>query len=177
VDTSLDRSERFTRLWVTAQPAIATYVRAMVPDAALAEDLVQETAVTALHRFDDFRPEGDFRAWAVGIARNKVLHSRRSYARSPVCFEPDLAERISDRVAEKADELHAERLLLRECIDRVEGRGREVLRLRYSDDLKPGSIAERLAMTANNVRVMLSRLRRALERCVHERLSAGEATR
>jgi RNA polymerase sigma-70 factor (ECF subfamily) len=177
VDTDLDRSERFTRLWVTVQPAVSTFTRAMVPDASLAEDLVQETAITALRRFDDYRPGSDFRAWAIGIARNKALHAKRSFARSPLCFDATLSERVADRVAAMADQLDEERRALRECMGRVEGRGLEVLRLRYEDELKPSAIAEATKLTANNVRVMLSRLRRVLEECIQRRLTAEQGAR
>ena len=48
---------------------------------ALADDVVQEAAITAMRRFDSFEPGTDFRAWMSAIVRNTARNHRRSERR------------------------------------------------------------------------------------------------
>ena len=46
--------ERLTRLWLEAEPAVRAYVGASVRGFHDAEDVVQQVALTAARRFDEF---------------------------------------------------------------------------------------------------------------------------
>ena len=48
-----DRQIRFTKLWTEAQPAVADYVQAVVRDSHAAKDIVQNTAIVLLRKFDE----------------------------------------------------------------------------------------------------------------------------
>lgn len=65
--------ERFTRLWTAHQPAVSGYLNALVRDRLAAEDLLQETALTALRIFSEYDPQRPFVAWILGVARFKAL--------------------------------------------------------------------------------------------------------
>ena len=60
------------------------------------------------------------------------------------------------------------------CLKAVDMRSRELLNLRYVNDLSCAEIATRKSATTNAVRVALHRLRTALHRCIEERLVARE---
>ena len=74
------------RLLREYQDPIHRFLRAMVRDAAEAEDLCQEVMLRAIRNCGSFRGECSFRAWIYRIARNLALNhlaSHRVARRSP----------------------------------------------------------------------------------------------
>ena len=166
----MDSHEEFTRRWTEAQPIVAGYINAVVPDFQESEDLLQEVAVVLLRKFSEYDPQRPFVAWAIGVAKREVLMLRRRHARNFLCYHADLLERLSEAYEELAPELEDRSRALRECLRTVRGRASELLRLRYEDSLKPNEIAARVGMAVIAVRVMLSRTRAALRECVERKL-------
>jgi len=171
----LETHEHFTRLWTEAQPIVAAYLSALVPDFQEAEDLLQDVAVILLRKFPEYTPDRPFIRWAIGIAKYEVLNARRRHARSRLTYQPDLLDRISEAYEELAPELERRAAALRECLQEIQGRAREILRLRYEQSLKPGAIAEQLSIASLSVRVALTRTRAALRACIDRKLKLDQA--
>jgi len=129
--------EQFTRYWTSAQPAVASYLGALLPDFRDAEDLLQNVAVACLRKFADYDPQRPFTAWALGIARLEALSRRRTQARCRLLLRDDLLDQLSAVAEEIAPELERRSVALRECLKHVPNRATELLRLRYDSDLKP----------------------------------------
>ena len=70
----------FLALYDDAAPQVYRHLyRLCAGDAALAEDLTQETFVTAVGRFNEGRGADVSTPWLMGVARNKLLeHHRRA---------------------------------------------------------------------------------------------------
>lgn len=170
----MEREERFTRHWTQAQPVVAGFVGSMIPDFHQAEDLLQNVAVVLLRKFDEYDPARPFAAWALGIAKNEILSWRRAHARSFLSYHPELLEAVAAAYEEMSPELRLRVSALKHCLQDVEGRAWDVLRLRYEESLQPRDIASKLGLAAGNVRVILSRIRTALQGCVERRLSSQE---
>jgi RNA polymerase sigma-70 factor, ECF subfamily len=170
VQTNTDNQEQFTRMWTEAQPILAGYLYAVVPDFQEAEDLLQAVAVILLRKFPEYDPQRPFVGWAIGIAKREVLMARRRHARNRLFYQADLLERLADTCEELTPELEERSRALRECVRTLQGRAAELLRLRYQECLKFDVIAARVGMAAVAVRVMLSRTRAALRDCVERKL-------
>ncbi len=166
----MDNHEQFTRRWTEAQPIVAGYISAVVPDFQEAEDLLQDVAVILLRKFPEYDPQRPFVAWAIGVAKREVLMARRHHARSFLSYQADLLERIGEAYEELAPEFEDRSHALRECLRRVKGRAGELLRLRYEESLKPNAIATQVGIAVVAVRVMLSRTRTALRECIERKL-------
>jgi RNA polymerase sigma-70 factor (ECF subfamily) len=161
--------ERFARLWTRAQPLVSGYILGLIGDAHQAEDVLQNTAIVCLRKiaaYDESRP---FAAWAIGIARLEALASKRSVARSPLSFQSDLVDVITE-ACEGMAEREPDSAALHRCLEQVRGRAWDALKLRYDDDLEPTAIGERLGMAAGAVRVLLTRVRAGLRTCIERRL-------
>ena len=79
------------RLFDQVAPELARLAGRLAPDSASAEDLVQETFLTALERPGLYDPARPLLPWLLGILTHRAREARRSAARRP---EPDrLAER------------------------------------------------------------------------------------
>jgi RNA polymerase sigma-70 factor (ECF subfamily) len=63
------------------------------------------------------------------------------------------------------------RIALRTCLERVQGRRRQVLEMRYQDNMRVADIASNLGMSADGVSVMLHRIRNVLYECIQKQLA------
>ena len=176
-----DRDEdrpQLAALWEQARPAVFAYLTTTVYDFHRAEDLLQEVAVAIAGKFHTYDPQRSFLAWAIGIARNRTLLYFREQARDRQHFSEATLQNLSDAAAHMSHEDGSYRRdALRHCLGRIVGRRRRVLDLRYTGDESIASIASQLGMTANAVKIMLHRVRAALEECVERRLAQERVTR
>jgi RNA polymerase sigma-70 factor (ECF subfamily) len=163
--------EQFTRLWTDAQSSVLQYIHSVVRDATAAKDLLQSTALVLLRKFDDYDREKPFLPWALGVAKFQILAHRRDHARSRITFDSDLLDRYTDTWAEVAPGLSDEADALQTCIKQLSGRPKDIVRLRYFEDLRSPEIAQRLKLSAGNVRVTLQRVREQLRKCVEQQLN------
>jgi RNA polymerase sigma-70 factor, ECF subfamily len=160
--------ERFMRLWISTQPAVANYVHALVRDHGSARDVLQETALVIFRRFGEYDGTRPFIAWALGIARFQVIGMRRDAARSLVIFDDEVMEKLADSWADLAPVVSDRSVALESCIDRLAGHARQLIRLRYFDDLNAEQIAHRLGGNGASVRVTLQRIRQQLRTCIEK---------
>jgi RNA polymerase sigma-70 factor (ECF subfamily) len=75
-------TEAFSRLVDRHQQALRGFLRRACRDWALADDLAQETFLTAWSRLNRLSPGGNVRAWLCGIGYNKCLTALRSDRRA-----------------------------------------------------------------------------------------------
>lgn len=160
-------SEQLARQWTECQPVVGAYILSLLPDFHQAEDVLQQVAVLLVREFDKYDQSRPFLPWALGIARNVALKSRRDVARnSEHLLSEALIDQIQDAFQEQADKWGTLRKALRDCLRQQPQKILELLRWRYSNDLKPGDIAVKMDITSSSVRVMLFRAREVLRRCI-----------
>jgi RNA polymerase sigma-70 factor (ECF subfamily) len=167
---STSQARELSVLWTKAHPIVSAYLRASLRDFHRAEDMLQETAAVVAEKFTDYDPSRSFVAWALGVARNKVLHHLRTHSNDRHIFDEQTVREITDVYAELESEGSATSAALGICIDRVTGRPRKVLEMRYVRELTPAKIAAQTGMNANAVGVMLHRIRRSLRECIEKQL-------
>ena len=129
-----------------------------------AEDATARTFLAALRAIGTFRDEGaSFRAWLFRIARNTVANAHRSRARRRT--EP--IEAIADPPAPDADpaglSLRADDARrVRAALAQLPDERRQVVLLRFADDLSAREIGQVLDRSEGAVRVLLHRALREL---------------
>lgn len=77
----------FERLMRTYQPEVWRFLRHLVRDPALAEDLTQETFIRVYRRLGSFRHRAKFSTWLFQIARNAGIDALRSRNRGRALIE------------------------------------------------------------------------------------------
>jgi RNA polymerase sigma-70 factor (ECF subfamily) len=160
-------SEQLARHWTEAQPVVASFVLSLIPDFHQAEDVLQQVAVVLVREFDRFDASRPFLPWALGIARNTALKSRRDVARhSTLTLGEGVLDQIQLAFEENDEALVAVRKLLRHCLNEQPQKVLELLKWRYGHDLKPCEAAQRMGITSGAVRAMLHRAREALRKCI-----------
>jgi len=169
-----EQQVQFTQLWTEAQPAVGAYIRALVRDSHVAKDIVQNTALVLLRKFEQWDSNRDFLPWALGFAKFELLAYRRDAGRSRIVFNDTLLDAITESWPGVVAELDREQSALQECLETLAPKAREFVRLRFNDELKMPQVAEKVGSTAGAVRVAMMRIRRRLQDCVNRRLqSAG----
>nr|WP_261361771.1 sigma-70 family RNA polymerase sigma factor [Aeoliella straminimaris] len=159
------------QLFVVNQHRILGYLLTLVADRNIAEDLLQETAVTLLTKFDSFEQGTDFTAWACQVAYWKVKNYRRSCARSKILFSEKFIDKLSERTVEMGPTLDDRRKALDSCLERLDERDRAFLMARYEPDGSVARAGQTAGRTTQAAYKALQRLRRTLRDCVSLRLS------
>lgn len=164
-------SAGFETLWRACAAHVRAYIGAVLFDRSLRDDLLQNTAMAAFQKFDQYDPNRPFTSWAIGIARLEVLRARRSIARAKVVFDSEAVDKITAVYQAKIDEYDYRREALAKCLEHLPEEKRALLRLRYFESMPYPDIAAKLTCQEGAVRTMLCRLRAALDACIRRRLS------
>jgi len=130
----------------------------------VAEEIVQQTFVTAARRISSFRPDrGAFRAWLHGIARNRFAKYELKEVRRKRHESRGNAE------CSQKEDGHLQQLMVYETIAHLPIRYRLVLEAKYFDGLTVDEIAEAQGCTAKAVESCLSRARKKFSQ-IHKQL-------
>jgi RNA polymerase sigma-70 factor (ECF subfamily) len=167
-----ETTRQATRLWTLAQPTVSAYITSLVRDFRDRDDVLQETAVAVLESFDRYDPARSFVGWALGIARNQVGLYLRRRGRDRLLFDTEATEQLAVAFESITSEETHQLDHLRECLQLVQGRARQLCELRYRDDQKPAAIAAALGMSANAVAKALERIREQLRECIQRKAAA-----
>jgi RNA polymerase sigma-70 factor (ECF subfamily) len=175
------RREELERLIRMHQASIYRYLRYLGAEATLAEDLVQETFLATMRPNDRQPAHADdpaWPAWLRGIARNLFLVECRRRRISPLVSDGPALERAEAAwAAELGSEGDtAERLAaLRECLQALPARQREILDHRYAKHTARSEMARLFGMTEDGIKSLLRRIRAALALCIRKRLRATQS--
>ena len=167
--------EQFSRLLVGNQRRLYGFIFTLVQDYAKTDDILQDVAELLWKKFDSFELGTDFGAWAMRVARFKVLEWRRSQQQLVLPIE----EKLLSTLAAKAEQTQASADLgrqeaLEDCLQRLEPRDRELIHQRYyAKDTVP-RIAQQLGRTRDAVYKRLAGIHRSLEDCICGKLRAME---
>jgi RNA polymerase sigma-70 factor (ECF subfamily) len=164
--------QQFTHLWLQAEPSVSAYVFASISGFHDAEDVVQQIAQELARRFEQYDRDRAFVAWALWIAKSRVIDFYRRSKRDHLVFSDELLDQLGQAIAERDARRHERREALEQCLEHLPERSRQLLDLRYLEEMPAGKIAAVTDSTAGSVRVLLTRVRGALAECIHRRLAA-----
>jgi RNA polymerase sigma-70 factor (ECF subfamily) len=151
----------------------------------VAEDLVQETLLSAIRSRENFAGQSSERSWLFGILKHKISDYFRTLGRETSFTD---LESFADEFSEKfvpegywvhvkgpkewkpeADEvMHRTEFwqTMRTCLDKLPERIANVFMLREMEDVESKEICSMLSISESNLWVMLHRARMALRECL-----------
>lgn len=160
-----------------------------VSDADVAEELVQETFLSALDGLATFRAEASERTWLFVILRRKIIDHYRRQARAPLVSLDALGDGgptesdffhsdhghwagpqaptswLNADAALEQQELHD---ILRRCQERLPARQGAVFALRFEEELSAEEICQELSLSSANYWVLVHRAKLQLRRCLEK---------
>jgi len=146
---------------------LLAYIRAIVRDFDLAEDVFQEVCLTVVRKRDQITPGGALPGYFLKVARHAALALLERKERQAATLPGELLDALDVAWSDGAKGGESAKLnLLRRCIDRLSEGARRLLRLRYEDLMSGKRLADEIALTTKSAYVALSRIHRALRECV-----------
>ena len=160
-------------LFLTHLNLIRGFIRALVRDRHLADDVLQETFLTVSKKAADFEPGTNFPRWACAVARLKVLEAQRREKGNLLFLSEEAIEALAASEDIPDHDFRAD--LLDGCIDSLPPAMKRSVELRYVGDHKPAEIARIIGWSAEAVYVALSRARSLLRDCIERKtLETGD---
>ena len=157
-----DRQLRLERMMREYGTSLLRMCTLQLGDPSLAEDAVQDAFVKAYRQMSGFRGQSSERTWLMSIAINTC----RDYLRSSWHRRVD-GSLTPDDLPERACESENPDCTVLTEVRKLKPRYREVILLRYYQDLKLGEIAKALGISLSSVKYRLKsaekQLRKRLE--------------
>lgn len=143
--------DSFEVLLMESKTAVERLVRYKLPSRFDAEDVLQDTYLTALLKFDSLRDKTAFKAWILTIARNKC----NEYFRKKAQVLDISLEELSEK-----QQLHGRQGILevnpiRETLDGLRDKDKQILYLYYFLNYSQQDIGEKLGVPAGTVKSRL----------------------
>jgi RNA polymerase sigma-70 factor (ECF subfamily) len=154
-------------------------------DRHLAEDVVQETLLSALASAESYAGRASVKTWLVGILKHKVIDAIRARARGPRPISEIGSELRTDDLDALFDEVGIWRVKPREwedpahevhqrdfdrvletCLKKLPGTSAQVFVLREMFEMSAEEVCELVGVTRNHVNVLLYRARISLRGCL-----------
>jgi RNA polymerase sigma-70 factor (ECF subfamily) len=162
----------FEMLVVEHHMQLRAFVRSLAVDPDWVDDISQEAFLIAYREWKSFDATRDFGKWLRGIAANIVRNEFRKDARRQRILHTDLVDVLLTRYSEwkeLSEPVTVE--AVRECLDKLPPRHREVIQARYRDGQPAPAVARRFETSADAVRQLLVRIRLQLRQCVELRVA------
>ena len=169
--------EAFLREFTANEPAIRAFIRCLLPARGDADDVMQETAVVLWQRYAEVRFVTEFRPWAFGVAKKKVLSWMRDKGRDRVVLSEAMVNLVADVVTTSEEALDLQRELLRQCVERLEPSQRTMLMAAYQPKAKIQEVARGSGRTVGGFYQWLHRMRKLLLDCVQGELAKVRSPR
>ncbi|MCK6438664.1 MAG: sigma-70 family RNA polymerase sigma factor [Planctomycetes bacterium] len=153
------------------QHGVWRYLRYLGCEPAMADDLTQEAFVSVIEGGFVQRSEPETAAYLRKAARFAWLNRLRRENRGTTLDEAavEIADDVWARYYEAA--ARTEYLgALEHCLDTLEPRDRNAVRLKYNDERSLAEVARSLDMTEDSVKTHFARLRKKLRECIEARL-------
>lgn len=172
--TTDERHDQFLSLYARHAERLRAFIRILVRDWHLAEEINQELSIALWKSFDRYEGQSSFLAWARGVARNKILHALRTQRRAMPTLSPEAMMAV-ERAYIRSEEREDPRLeALNTCMQQLDERSRNLLDLRYRDGAPLADVATHIDASLDAVTKSLARLRTRLADCVRQRMAADQ---
>lgn len=157
------------RLIADHQVGIWRFLRALGCEAALADDLTQETFLAVLERPFSEINRAATSSYLRTIARNLLISYHRRNGRYNLT---DNLDQLADAWSQWAGNDEAETAIeaLRECLKGLTPRARQALEQRFKDRTSRVAIADSLGITEHGAKNLMQRAKQQLRACVEQKL-------
>ena len=147
------------------------YVLRLVGSREEAEDITQDALLQAYRTWTQVDPDasGGYVKWCYRIARNLSIDVLRK--KKPRAIDDEELDRATDKRSLKPEEIYENRVqsaMLRDCIQALEEKYRDVLVLRYQEELNYEQIADILEVPVSTVETRIFRAKKMLREKVEK---------
>ena len=153
------------------QASLRVFVRSLGVEPDWVDDLAQDAFVVAFREMDSYDPVCDFGKWLRGIARNLVRNELRKQGRRRRILHEGLSQHLVEFAENEESQFDVGQVsALRDCVEQLPNRSRELVRSRYYEGWNATVLADKFEMKAATIRQTLLRIRRQLYQCINQRV-------
>lgn len=164
--------ETILRHLFAARQRLSAAAWLIVRDAQAAEDIFQNVALKSVTRDVTFEHEGALLSWATVSAKREAIDWLRKRKNEMLGLEPDVLDLLDREWQQNPMQSEGGQMeALRECLESVPAKSRQLLELRYFEGRSCQEVADIVGAGVEAVYQRLSRLHRQLKQCVEQRLS------
>lgn len=168
--------EALLRHILAERVVLVGYIRSIVRDRHLAEDVYQDVSILAVKKIAEIPSLDVLPGWLRRAARFEALNAIRKQSREHVVFDDGVLDLLdvqwsAQPTAASSDMLDA----LDACMDELTDNARRILQLRYREELTGQALADALGKPKNTVYVAMSRAHTALAECVSRKTGTQAA--
>jgi len=159
------KQQDFLKTYDTHSEAIYRHIFFRVYSKGRADELVQDTFMKTWQYLEAGHEVENIRAFLYRVANNLVIDESRK--KKEQSLDVLLEESDAFEPSEDGRKTTEQNILLRQVLETMHRLGddeREILTMRYVDDMEPREIAEVLQITPNNASVRLNRAMQALKK-------------
>ena len=165
--SSRDFVERFTR----HEADLRRFVRSMMPSWHDADEVMQQVALVAWRKFDQFDQSTEFIKWACVIARFECLAYRRKMARDRLVFNEELMGLMAEEAGEEEERRQLENAALEGCLQKLSEQQRTFVLLAYTPGCSTKEMAEQAGVKPGTFYMRLNRIRKGLQDCIRQNIT------
>ena len=183
-DKQSQTNQKVAQLFKDYADYLYNFAISRVSDVHVAEDLVQETFISALKNYDSFEGKSKESTWLTAILKNKIIDHYRKKVKQ---YLHDSIDRLSasddffddkgswykdqrpskwDFDTDKSIEQQEFYQILQECLTRLNEIHRIAFVMKHMDDVNTDEICKELNVTASNYWVIMHRAKLQLRKCM-----------
>lgn len=166
-----DPQENLVALITRHQAALHAYILSLLPNASLADDVLQETNLVLWRKAADYDQARPFMPWACRIAWFQVKAAHRDSARDLHIFDSELLDLLASEEDADLETTTALDQALRDCLDQLPDAKRTLILHRYQPDSSVHEMAATRNLSPGALSLQLHRIRQMLENCVTGKLN------
>lgn len=163
--------------------ALYSWTARKIPDDALAQDLVQETFISAFQNFDSFQKASSPKTWLFSILKNKIIdhyrQSAKTISRNAATSKND-TDQWFDGDSRWKEEFKPDpwdtdeslldnpefEIVLSSCMGKLPVSWSACIQLKYLSEKDSNEICQELSITASNLWQILHRAKLHLRNCL-----------
>ena len=158
---------------------VAQIVYKLVRDRGQIEDLTQEVFIKAFQHLGDFDYQHQFASWLFKITNNHCIDYIRKKRLSVYSIDDQVKTEDGEITYEIPDSTYEPDLnllreqkskIIRQAIDSLPKKYREVILLRHREELSYEEIAEKTGLPVNTIKVQLFRAREMMHKFLKDRI-------
>jgi RNA polymerase sigma-70 factor, ECF subfamily len=148
------------------QRRLYLYILSSLPNPADAEDVLQNTNIVVWQKFDQFKPDTDFRAWVFRIAYYEICKLRDRNRQLGLSFSPELLGELAVEYQRHEDVLELRRAATPGCVEQLSTPDRNLLDAVYGRRIGVSELASQMQREATSIYRSLRRIRQWLYECI-----------
>ncbi len=130
---------------------VERYVKFKTGNLTDADDILQDTYMTAFHRYDSLTHKESFKPWILSIARSKIMDHYRKRSKDQAALE----KVKKDYLCHSGKYQHSEVPFVHETLQQLSKKDKEILILYFWQEFSQGDIAKKLDIPLGTVKSRL----------------------